>query len=219
MSFMFKPLAYDDTQAVNHISLPEAIQNDVTEQIEEMAGRLAQAMEIREKEGKSLLALDGYVSAPFEPLVSAVKAELEKRGRQVNLVDMRNLYKTQEEIDGLTAESLPLNYEDDPVLLFGRLYRGRIDDFVDNSSVSRILNNQAMGFTILYGLGSLCAALRPYAQVAGYVDVTPKVAAIRAREQKVVNIGDRESRPFNLLMRRNYYVDYEVTVKLRKELL
>ena len=79
--------------------------------------------------------------------MSAVKAELEKRGRQVNLVDMRNLYKTQEEIDGLTAESLPLNYEDDPVLLFGRLYRGRIDDFVDNASVSRILDNLAMGFT------------------------------------------------------------------------
>ena len=96
MSFMFKPLAYDDIQAVNHISLPEAIQNDVTEQMEEMAGRLAQAMELREKEGKSLLALDGYVSAPFEPLVSAVKAELEKRGRQVKLVDMRDLYKTQE---------------------------------------------------------------------------------------------------------------------------
>ena len=219
MSFMFKPLAYDDTQAVNHISLPEAIQNDVTEQMEEMAGRLAQAMELREKEGKSLLALDGYVSAPFEPLVSAVKAELEKRGRQVKLVDMRDLYKTQEEIEGLTAESLPLNYEDDPVLLFGRLYRGSIDDFVDNANASRILDDQAMGYTILYGLGSLCAALRPYAQVAGYVDVTPKVAAIRAREHKVVNIGDRESRPFNLLMRRNYYVDYEVTVKLRKELL
>ncbi len=219
MSFMFKPLAYDDTQAVNRIGLTEEIQRDVTEQTAVLAGRLAAAMEANAQEGAALLALDGYVSAPFDLLVRAVREELETRGHQVKLVDMRELYKSQEEIEVLTRESLPLNYEDDPVLLFGRLYRGRMDDFVDLEKAERILTGQGNGYAVLYGLGSLCGTLRPYAQVKGYVDVTPKVAAIRAREKKVVNIGDREGRPFNLLMRRNYYVDYEVTVKLRRELL
>lgn len=219
MSFMFKPLAYDDTQAVNRIGLTEEIQRDVTEQTAVLAGRLAAAMEANAQEGAALLALDGYVSAPFDLLVRAVREELETRGHQVKLVDMRELYKSQEEIEALTRESLPLNYEDDPVLLFGRLYRGRMDDFVDLEKAERILTGQGNGYAVLYGLGSLCGALRPYAQVKGYVDVTPKVAAIRAREKKVVNIGDREGRPFNLLMRRNYYVDYEVAVKLRRELL
>ncbi|MBS6952949.1 MAG: class I mannose-6-phosphate isomerase [Enterocloster asparagiformis] len=219
MSFMFKPLAYDDTQAVNRIGLTDEIQRDVTEHTEELAGRLAAAMESNAEAGAALLALDGYVSAPFDLLVKAVRDELETRGHQVKLVDMRELYKSQEEIEALTRESLPLNYEDDPVLLFGRLYRGRMDDFVDLEKAERVLAGLGDGYAVLYGLGSLCSALRPYAQVKGYVDVTPKVAAIRAREKKVVNIGDREGRPFNLLMRRNYYVDYEVAVKLRRELL
>lgn len=219
MSFMFKPLAYDDTKAVNVIGLPEEVRKDVTGDMGELAERLALAMESGARDGACLLALDGYVSAPFEPLVRAVQRALKNRGHQVKLVDMRELYKSQEEIGELTAESLPLNYEDDPVLLFGRLYRGRIDDFVDCEKAGRVLAEAGSGYTVLYGLGSLCGALRPCSQVKGYVDVTPKIAAIRAREHKVVNIGDREARPFDLLMRRNYYVDYEVAVKLRKELL
>lgn len=218
MSFMFKPLAYDDPAAVNHISLPEEVRQDVTDNTEEMAKRLAGAMESAEQGGKALLALDGYVSAPFGLLVEAVEKELEKSGKTAKIIDMKELYKSEEEIGALTAESLPLNYEDDPVLLFGRLYRGKIDDFVDVPKALEVLKKES-GYVILYGLGSLCDSLRPLASVKGYVDVTPKVTAIRAREKKYVNIGDKEGRSFNLLMRRNYYVDFEVTVKLRKQLV
>ena len=132
---------------------------------------------------------------------------------------MRELYKPEEEINRLTADSLPENYEDDPVLLFGRLYRGKIDDFIDESKAEAALEKAAGGLTVLCGNGSCAACLRPYLDKMAYVDVTPKVAAIRAREGRFANIGDREIRPFNLLMRRNYFVDFEVAVKLRKELL
>lgn len=219
MSFMFKPLAYDDMQAVNHIELPEEVKQDVTEDSREIAERLSLAMEAASRGKKSILSLDGYVSAPFTDLVFKVKEELENRGHQVKLIDMKKLYKSQEEIDRLTGENLPLNYEDDPVLLFGKLYRGVMDDLIDCERACQVLEAVKGEYVILYGLGSLCMSLRPFAMVKGYVDVTPKIAAIRAREKKYVNIGDREARPFNLLMRRNYYVDFEVTVKLRRDLV
>ena len=39
MSFMFKPLAYDDPKAVNHITLPESLVSDVSSEIGEIADR------------------------------------------------------------------------------------------------------------------------------------------------------------------------------------
>lgn len=219
MSFMFKPLAYDDTQAVNHVVLPEYIKNDVTEDNDEIVRRLADCMEQAEKDTFSSLGIDGYVSAPFQLLVEELKKELESRGHKVSVISMEQLYKTEEEINALTAESLPLNYEDDPVLLFGRLYRGKVDDFVDGAKAGAFLEKRKGEYRVLYGLGSLCEMIREESGIKVYIDVTPKLAAIRAREEQYANIGDKKARPFSLLMRRNYYVDFEVTIKLRKELI
>lgn len=216
MSFMFKPLAYDDPKAINKIALPEGCVKRITTGNDEVINALT-ARCLSEK-NPFVLAMDGYVSAQFEDLVKPVAEKLAAAGHACRLVDMKELYKSEEEINALTAENLPLNYDDDPVLLFGRLYKGTIDDLIDQSKAAQVLEAAFNGVTLLYGLGSASSMLRKYANAIAYVDVTPKAAAIRAREQKFVNIGDKEGRPFNLLMRRNYFVDFEVTVKLRREL-
>lgn len=220
MSFMFKPLAYDDTQAVNRIALPGGIGRQVLTDSKAIADRLvaAAAGELAAGEG-AVLGIDGYIGAQYGELAEAIQESAGRRNILCRIVDMRDLYKPEEEIKRLTADSLPENYEDDPVLLFGRLYRGKIDDFIDESKAEAALEKAAGGLTVLCGSGSCAACLRPYLNKMAYVDVTPKVAAIRAREGRFANIGDREIRPFNLLMRRNYFVDFEVAVKLRKELL
>lgn len=218
MSFMFKPLAYDDPKAVNQIALPAETVEHITVGNDEVV--LALTEYCLSYEGSSfVLALDGYVSAQFEDLVIPVCRKLREAGRTCRLVDMKTLYKSEEEINGLTAENLPLNYEEDPVLLFGRLYRGGMDDLIDSGKVEKTMDSLTDQVTVVYGLGSGSKTVRGYADAIVYIDVTPKAAAIRAREKKFVNIGDREGRPFALLMRRNYYVDFEVTVRLRKELL
>lgn len=218
MSFMFKPLAYDDPKAVNRISLPEGTQERITAGNESVVKALADFCLAAGKE-RFVLAMDGYVSAQFEDLCGPLQARLEAAGHSCRLVSMKELYKSQEEIEALTAESLPLNYEDDPVLLFGRLYKGKMDDLIDCARARQAIGKAQEEVILVYGLGSACAGIRDLADAVAYVDVTPKVAAIRAREQKFVNIGDAEGRPFALLMRRNYYVDFEVAVRLRRELL
>ncbi|MBN3034198.1 MAG: class I mannose-6-phosphate isomerase, partial [Bacteroidales bacterium] len=61
--------------------------------------------------------------------------------------------------------------------------------------------------------------LRHYYDVTCYFDVTPKEVVLRAKRAEVVNLGDRSAKPFKALLRRCYYVDFEVAGKLRWELL
>ena len=213
MSFMFKPLAYDDKKAINRIALPASVSEDYTTDSKAAAQRLVSGM----KTGKACtLALDGYVSAQFGPLVSMMKDELSDA---CEIFRMEDYYKPEEEISRMTAENLPLNYETDPVLLFGRLYKGTIDDFVDSDRLHEALRKSAAAYKIICGLGSTADVLQDCIDQIGYLDVTPKICAIRAREGKYRNIGDQKARPFKMLMRRNYFVDFEITVKHRKELI
>ena len=219
MSFMFKPLAYDEPNAVNHIKLDDDIKKSFVNGNEDVIDTL---LKVCTKEESYRLCLDGYVSAQCEFIMAAIRTWCYGHSISLHEIDMRDIYKTQAEIDELTKDNLPLNYEEDPVLLFGKLYKGNIKDFMDLEKLNekiKILDEKLKGLTIVFGMGSSIAELRHHADGVAYVDITPKVAAIRAREQKFVNIGDEMARPFNLLMRRNYFVDFEVTLRLRKELL
>lgn len=219
MSFMFKPLAYDDMDAVNYIQIPDHVKRSVLFHDEQMTDWIAQLCVKQEGKNRLVLALDGYIGARFKVLAGDIRRKLKEHGKSCSLLDMKTVYKSEEEISDLTSESLPLNYEDDPVLLFGKLYQGGIDDFIDMEAFKKQFFEMNDEIILIYGIGSLAPCMRPYADIKGYVDLTPKTTAIRAREKEYVNIGDNQGRPFPLLMRRNYYVDFEIAVKLRKELL
>ncbi|MCI8297046.1 MAG: hypothetical protein HFG22_14445 [Lachnospiraceae bacterium] len=217
MSFMFKPLAYDDMRAVNRIKLPEGLCQRVLEDCGDIAAHILHAGGLPGK--KTVIGVDGYIGAQFGALLDAIETCASAMGLSFRSVDMRRIYKTKEEIDRLTAKNLPEDREEDPVLLFGRLYKGTIDDFLDQEKAAALLKEPSQDVTVVYGHGSCAASMRPYLDRLAYIDVTPKVTVIRAREGKVVNIGDTIPRPFPLLMRRGYFVDFEVEVKLRRELL
>ena len=220
MSFMFKPLAYDDPAPVNHPKIDQEALQDLTYGTVASANRLADAVAERIDE-VPVLAIDGYAAAGFDDLTGPLVQALRQRGVKVEVIRMAELYKSVDALDAMVADSLPLNYDEDPVLLFGRLYEGDLSDFLDERKVAalkeRLTNRE--GVTLLVGHASSCTALSDSVDTYVYLDVTPKAAAIRAREGKLVNIGDAEPRPFKELMRRNYYVDFEVIVKNRRRLL
>ena len=222
MSFMFKPLAYDEPNAVNKIQLKDDVRQNFIRGNEIIAKTMITTMQTAMRDDCYVLCMDGYVSAQFGSMVEALQKAAKENQTDLYVYDMWDIYKTQAQIDELTKESLPLNYEDDPVLLFGRLYKGNIENFIDpakQAEVVQTLKERKKGIHLIYGMGSASEAIRKAANGIAYLDVTPKVAAIRAREEKFVNIGDESARPFNLLMRRNYFVDFEVTLRLRKTLL
>lgn len=216
MSFMFKPLAYDDLTAINKPILDSLVldkievgNNNVTKIIIDSISNLE----------KSLLVIDGYVGSDFERFVHEVLKGIGKR--YYKIFDMKEIYLSEEEIFELTKENLPLNYEDDPVLLFGSIYEGKIEDFIDRNKLNNTINEikNYDGLAIVFGHGSTMKEFLDIASKVVYIDISPKSAAIRAREGKFKNIGDKAIRTFNNLMRRNYYVDFEIVIQQRTKLL
>lgn len=213
MSFMFKPLTYDDTKAINHLECTV----DIIEEYSSIVSKI-----LNDMNGSMVILIDGYISAPFKEIINELEIQSRAYGISFNSFNMEMLYRSEEEINELTKDNLPLNYEDDPVLLFGKMYEGDIHDFIDDQklqSVLTLINNPEDQLIVLYGHGSTIPEFQQVADKIIYIDVTPKTTAVRAREKRFVNIGDKQARPFNLLMRRNYYVDFEIALKTRKELL
>lgn len=223
MSFMFKPLEYDDVTAINHLQLAEEAMRDLTFGTVSAARRLASDLAVRAEEHAVVALFDGYASACFNDLCGACAQELRQMGLQVTWHAMDEVYKSTDEIDRMVADSLPLNYDEDPVLLFGRLYTGEISDFIDEAKAAslhdEVVRAEAGTVILVSGYGSTSVSFADRADARVYLDVTPKNAAVRAREGRLINIGDHEPRPFKELMRRNYYIDFEVIVKQRKHLL
>jgi len=62
-------------------------------------------------------------------------------------------------------------------------------------------------------------SLRPLYDYVCYFDVTPKEVILRARRGEFANLGDKIARPIKALLRRCYYVDFEVAGHLRWDLI
>ena len=133
MSFMFKPLDYDDQTAINRPQLDESLVDDLTFGTVASGKRIAADLAARAASGERgvTAAFDGYASASFSDLVGAVAQELLQLGVPVIQHSMSEVYKPVEELDQMVADSLPQDFKLDPVLLFGRLYEGDIADFID----------------------------------------------------------------------------------------
>ena len=113
MSFMFKPLAYDDMRAVNRIKLPEGLCQRVLEDCGDIAAHILHAGGLPGK--KTVIGVDGYIGAQFGALLDAIETCASAMGLSFRSVDMRRIYKTKEEIDRLTAKNLPEDRDEDPI--------------------------------------------------------------------------------------------------------
>ena len=120
---------------------------------------------------------------------------------------------------------MPSDREKDPVLLFGRRIEGGYENIYDpvryHSLLERLRSCKKEGKTvILYGRGSVGSEdLRDLADRIVYLDIIPKEAVLRAKSGRFINIGDKTARPFREMMRRNYYIDFELALRLRSYLL
>ncbi len=225
MSFMFWPIDYDDNTAINYPHIPEKTKEKLVFGTVESAKVIAKSVVqfINERNKGCVIAFDGYVSAQFDVLSNLFLQDVRKQGYDVLWYKMEDMYLPTERIDDMLKEYLPKDRECDPVNLFGKVYDGSFADFIDfdkakafKKAARSLSRNQVL---LLTGYGSAFNAFEDLLDFIAYIDVTPKHAAVRARSGRLVNIGDRAPRPFSEIMRRNYYVDFEITLALRKHLL
>ena len=221
MSFMFNPSPYDEWSAMNRpIVCGEKVK--ISKGIKAVASTLVN--DFTQNSG-SVFAFDGYATAEFKAIVNEFGAALKVKKVPFVVYDVAECYKSAEVLETQFAELLPTDLEKDPVLLFGKRVEGDYGILFDEEKYSELLKKikvckeTGVG-VILYGFGSVYSKeLRELIDKIVYMDLIPKEAVLRAKSGRSVNAGDKYARPFKEMMRRNYYVDFELALNLRSFLL
>ena len=228
MSFMFNPYPYDDPTAINRPILSAETIQSIVSGTKESAAYISNLLieKISEKSKNSVIALDGYISAQWKQMVNLISQNLKQKSIKVRAINFAEIYKSATQLDEELSPYLEEDREKDPVLLFGKLFKGSFGDLLDNEKLKdfeTFLNSTKADFSnevvIVYGCGCTIQKLRPLYDWICYFDVTPKEVMLRARKGIFANLGDTLAKPIKALLRRCYYVDFEVAMHLRGELI
>ena len=131
----------------------------------------------------------------------------------MEFVDARDVLLSSEEITEKLKPYLPTGRDRDPVLLYGRRYTKGYKGLQDSEKVAALKEKirHAKGL-IVYGKGALSESLQGEYDVRIWIDVTPRTAVLNCKNGKNRNIGLTEDMSYSLMMRRNYYVDFETAL-------
>ena len=227
---MYNPYPYDDPRAINKpVLAPQTIES-VTAGTPQAAVRLARefAETLKATPQRNLIvAFDGYTTADWTRTINLLSQQLGLLGIGFEAMDFARVYKTEEQIHEMVDPYLEWDRTKDPTLLYGRIFRGGYEAMFDPAKIEgfarRLSELQASAdhgkVIAVYGYGCLVERLRPLYDRKCYFDVTPKESILRIRRGEYANLGDRTARPANLVIRRCYYVVFEMAVHLRGELL
>jgi len=210
MSFMFHPYPYIDHEAVNEIVAPGVAP---VRGVIPVAKRIAALL----GEGKNV-GIDAYPGAQTDELLNVLRQV--SAGVRYEAIDAEALTKRPEDITELLRPYLPEDRDVDPVLLYGRRYKGGYAGLQDADKVAALRDRLAREKGILViGRGALAPELQDSYDVRVFMDITPRTAALNFKYGKARNLGAGEDLPYGLLMRRNYYVDFENAIELRWNLI
>lgn len=215
MSFMFHPFPYKDPRAVMPVAPDAGLLSDLTVGAIPLAKRLLAAV----RGGARRIGVDGYAGAQLDILGDVFAQYL--AAEQVQIIHMRELWRTPEAVREIIAPSLPMDRSIDPVLLYGVRIERQYEDLLDEAKLEAaraVLAAQA-GPVLVIGQGSLCEALLSGYDLRVWVDITPRQAALNFKQGRARNLGEPTALPFGEMMRRNYYVDFELAVDLRWRLI
>ena len=207
---MFHPYPYVDHDAVNVISGGG---------VKPLRGLIPVAKKIVSllREGKNV-AIDAYPGADVRALVNVIRQQ--KGGAEISYADADGLLRDPDEIAQMLLPYLPEDREADPVLLYGRRYKGGYAGLQDPVRVQELKERLKKEKGVLvYGRGSLAEELQDAYDVRVWMDITPRTAALNFKYGHARNLGAGQDLPYGLLMRRNYYVDFEIGVDVRWNLI
>lgn len=234
MTFMFNPYPYEDDRAVNRPTLSREVTDPIiwgTEAVIEFISRLPSQRGSASWSDAYAIAIDGYMGIEWEDIIPRLAASLASQGCTVSLDNMADYYKSAPELEEVLAENLPINEEQDPVSLFGKLFEGSITDLCDPPRVERLLgklrdlktrrseSHTTSDVHLVYGCGAASEKLVGLYDVVIYCDLASLHVVQRVLAQKLRNLGDDHVRSRRDVFRRLYYVDYEVTGRLRESIL
>ena len=225
---MYNPFPYDDPRPVNRPELTENATKSIVAGSAKAAAALAGEIAARmKKDGKNVvLAFDGYTTASWKTFLNLLGQRLALAGIPLETVDFdKEVFKSGKEIDDMIDPLLEWDTKKDPTLLFGKIYKGGYEGFVDPEKAGKFkaaMTQAASGrgkAIAVFGYGCLISEFRGLYDIRCYFDVTPKESILRIRNGRYANIGKEMPDPANRIIRRCYYCDFEVAVHNRGDLL
>jgi hypothetical protein len=225
MSFMFNPFRYDDYSAVNAPQWDDSEHAKVVKGNQAVASYLSgEILKQARKKSRLVVGFDGYATAIFEELVRFLgRCLFQAGGFKVITLPVAEAYKDASILDRQFTENLPIDTREDPPLLYGRLFHGTEEVFFDEDRLAELVKviTEAEANTIILVFGNFTGTekILKTLDMLAYIDVIPKNAVLRLKSGRVSNIGTSSPRTYREIMRRSYYVDFEVSLKLRGTLL
>lgn len=226
MSFMFNPYPYDDPNALNFVRCPEDVRKNLTLDSTSTARKiLGDVRKIIDGRGRCVLGIDGYISAPMDRFRGLVELLAVQEGLKVECVCTDTLYMEPEKLHDKLLKYLPEDREVDPPLLYGRLYKEGMEGLMEPEKIQNAVKRLEEfrecgdGLLILYGNGALIDALRQHCDLKIFMDMTQKRTILNIRNGSAGNLGFKERRSPNEMIRHAYYVDFEAMMALRGRLL
>ena len=228
MSFMFNPFPYDDPTAINRPKLSNETINSIVSGTKESAVHISNILieKIKTDSGNQIVALDGYISAQWGQAINLISQNLKQESINVTVINFAEYFKPASQLDSELSFYLEENKEKDPVLLFGKLFKGGYEDLLDRKRLGRLAKElkESKSFSgseviIIFGCGCTIQSLRSLYDLICYFDVTPKEVMLRARRGFFANLGDEVAKPVKAILRRCYYIDFEVAGHLRWDLI
>ncbi len=220
MSFMYNPFPYDDPRPVNRPHIPaEVVESVVCGSLNSAKSLAARVESLRNANpGKSvILAFDGYATAEWQEMINLLSQQLAGKGILLEQKNYLDNLKEEEEINNMIDPLLEWDREKDPTLLYGKIFRGGYEALLDpdkteafRSELRKIREGNEGKVVVVYGNGCLIPANMQLFDLKLYFDVTPKESILRIRRGQYVNLGQKEARPANQIIRRCYYADFEI---------
>lgn len=224
MSFMFNPFPYDDWSAVNVPNLSSGDEVNVFEGNFKVSNAIVnQIVEKEKSKGKCVVLISGYPTAVYNPLINLIGRNLyQKFGLYCDKINIENTYKSSKEIEDYFSDILSNDPKKDPKNLYAKLSHDNEDVFFDKEKVEKLLlklKSNDNSIIIIYGNFATTKQVREFADIIYYMDVIPKNVVLRYKRGEAKNIGDEATRNYGQTMRRAYYVDFEVSLKHKTELI
>ncbi|MGD1820201.1 MAG: class I mannose-6-phosphate isomerase [Pleomorphochaeta sp.] len=224
MSFMFNPFPYDDWSAVNVPNLSSGDEVNVFEGNFKVSNAIVnQIVEKEKSKGKCVVLISGYPTAVYNPLINLIGRNLyQKFGLYCDKINIEDTYKSSKEIEDYFSDILSNDPKKDPKNLYAKLSHDNEDVFFDKEKVEKLLlklKSNDNSIIIIYGNFATTKQVREFADIIYYMDVIPKNVVLRYKRGEAKNIGDEATRNYGQTMRRAYYVDFEVSLKHKTELI
>ncbi len=154
--------------------------------------------------------IDGYMGVGWSDFISNLTLALNKLNVEAVAYSTSCAFKDSKEVDILIEDFLG---RDDPV--FGKLYPGKLQDFLDLEKLENIQPNDNC-LSILYGTG---ASLSSWNAKTIYVDIPKNEIQYRSRAGHVLNLGAEKSLPPKKQYKRMFFVDWPVLNKHKQSIL